>query len=449
MVAFGKYRVVEKRGARGSWILYDVVEVALERKAELRVYSNRLPEGSEKERDFLDTLMKVAAIDHPNVVSVWDMGVAMEKGYYTCPPRDAVPLAQALAERELSSLDEVELLDAASQLCAGVDALHQKGLVHGALSAETVYWDRRRCFPFVSWIPVLARNPDELRLSLPPVPSEYRGAAEDLFRLTGLVHHVVTGTGPLADTEVTGHTAAVNVPGAIDGVFEVLEQGLSLDPADNFADVGELSRALDKVLSKQRVRAELEKSVSSMVIPEEVLKKALERKQEQKRRRREQEGVSAAEAPYVNPLEGKGGMAAAAALALVLLVPGYLMFGGGEAPPPPRPPPPRSTLPPIRPAVTAPTRTAPAPSATPTASAAPRGKTALSALRDASPTSNSDFLDRWGTLKGWILSLPPAKRRNLFTYGKLVRLRADFKKDESGACRQLDELIKQAVSESE
>ena len=75
--------------------------------------------------------------------------------------------------------------------------------------------------------------------------------------------------------------------------------------------MADLCQALDRALSKQRVRAELEKSVSSMVIPEDVLQRALAKKKEQKRRRRKKEGVTPAEAPYVSPLEGNQGKAAA------------------------------------------------------------------------------------------------------------------------------------------
>lgn len=451
MVAFGKYRVVEKRRARGSWIVYDVVEVEHDRKAELRVYSNRLAEGSDAAQDFIKTLTRIAELDHPNLPAIWDLGVVMEKGYYTVPPRDSVPLAEAFAERELAFMDEVELLEAAVQLGAAVQTLHDAGLFHGALSSESVYWDRRRTFPYISWIPVLSPSPDELRLTLPEIPPGYVGKGDDLYRLAGLMHHILTGTSPLGDSDQIGSSAAVAVPGGIDGVHEVLQQALAQDPSANFEDVAGLTQALERTLSKQRVRAELEKSVSSMVIPEDVLQRALEKKKEQKRRRREQEGVSPAEAPYVSPLEGMQGKVAAGVGALVLMMVAYPLLAPGETTTASRPRPEASaggTRPPIqRPPIQKPATTT-KPVAKPEDDKAKKGG-GVSGLKDAAPTSSEDFMGRWSTLKGWILSLPPAKRRNLFTYGKLVRLRAEFKKDEYGACRKLDGLIKQAVAEAD
>lgn len=452
MVAFGKYRVVEKRRARGSWIVYDVVEVEHDRKAELRVYTNRLAEGSDGAKDFIKTLSRIAELDHPNLPTIWDLGVVMEKGYYTVPPRDSVPLVEAFAERELAFMDEVELLEAASQLGAAIQTLHDAGLFHGALSTESVYWDRRRTFPYVSWIPILSPSPDELRMKLPDVPPGYVGKGDDQYRLAGIMHHILTGTSPLGDADEIGSSAAVNVPGGIDGVHEVLERALSQDPAENFEGVAEMTQALDRTLSKQRVRAELEKSVSSMVIPEAVLQRALEKKKEQKRRRRQQDGVSPGEAPYVSPLEGMQGKVAAGIGALILMMVAYPLLGPGTTTTAARPR--RSSKPTKRPPIKRPGLKKPG-----TRTKKPPGKkddkknekknSGVAALRGAAPTSANDFMGRWSTLKGWILSLPPAKRRNLFTYGKLVRLRAEFKKDEYGACRKLDGLIKQAVSETD
>jgi hypothetical protein len=452
MVAFGKYRIVEKRRVRGSWIVYDVVEVEHDRKAELRVYSNRLAEGSDAAKEFVKTLNRIAELDHPNLPTIWDLGVVMEKGYYTMPPRDSVPLAEALAERELSFMDEVELLEAATQLGAAVQNLHDAGLWHGALSTETVYWDRRRSFPYISWIPILSPSPDEFRMKFPDIPPTYVGKGDDLYRVARIMHHILTGTSPLEEADDIGPSAAVNVPGGIDGVHEVMQRALSQDPGENFESVGELTQALDKALSKQRVRAELEKSVSSMVIPEDVLQRALEKKKEQKRRRRQETGVTAAEAPYVSPLEGMQGKVAAGVGALVLMMLMYPLLGPSTTTASrPRP---KSTSgakrPPIkRPGLKKPkTTTKKVPGKKDEKKNGKKGA-GVTALKDASPTNANDFMSRWSTLKGWILSLPPAKRRNLFTYGKLVRLRAEFKKDEYGACRKLDGLIKQAVSEAD
>lgn len=449
MVAFGKYRVEAKRGAQGSWIVYDVVEVAQERKAELRVYSNRLPEGSEREKLFLDTLMAIAEVDHPHVINILDLGVAMEKGYYTCPPRQAISLTEAFAERELDILDPSQSLEAAIQLCEGVEALHEKGLVHGALCADTVAWDTRRMFPFLSWIPILDRSPDELRIQAPPLPPGYEGKTADLYGLAGLVHHLLIGTGPLTGSEIESHTAAVNVPGAMEGVYEALEPALAQDPSQGLTSASDLTAAIQKILTKQRVRDELEKSVSSMAIPQEVLEKALQKKKEQKRRKQAKDGISPAEMPYASPfanlpmgkLAGFGALLGLMMLAYPLMGPGtgeYSGGGGPRKPPPKRPPPGRNRPPP---------RATKKPTAEASKKPEKPGKVSIESLKGASPTSEKDFLGRWKTLKSWVLSLPPARRRNLFTYGKLVRLRGKFKRDAFEACKELDTLIQQAVAE--
>ncbi len=449
MVAFGKYRVVEKRPAQGSWIVYDVVEVAHDRKAQLRVYSNRIAEGSEREKSFLDTINRIAEIDHPHVVNVWDFGTALEKGFYTVPPRDAVPLHETIAEGGLTLLDEVELLEAATKLCSGLQALHDAGLTHGAISKETVYWDRRRCFPFLGWLPVISGTPEELRLTLSEVPKSYQGKSEDIFRLAEILHEMLMGATSAPLDQANEGSLARDQGGAIDGVFPVLHKALALDAEETYESVASLSKALEKVLSKQRVRAELEKSVSSMVIPQEILEAALKKKKEQKRRKQQEAGAPPTskeqaedfmEAIRANPLPVGGGVAA------FLCV--FLFFVMGDSSPAPQTPRRRPSK--SRPALKRPPKTTTSSGVAPVPkprSAKPKtGAEAVLALKNAKPTEANTFMERWKVLKSWVLSLPPRKRRNLFKYGKLLRLRSELKKDEYGACRKLDELIQQAVS---
>lgn len=448
MVAFGKFRILAKKFSRGSWTVHEATEVQLDRPVELRTYSNRLPKDSEFEKQFIATLTRIAGFDHPHIGNVLDLGVVMERGYYTTSPRDAVPLAEAFPEKLLDGIPEDQLIQHAVGLVAALETMHSAGFVHGALGPDAIYWDKKRCFPYITWFPIRAKNGDEFRFTLPPVPAGFEGNAADLFRMAGVVHQMLTGTAPLADPGAVGTTAAVNVPGGIEGVYEVLSQALAVDPAAAFPDAASMRAALEKTLGKHRVRLELEKSVSSMVIPQEVLEAALAKKREQKKRQRAEQGVTPAEAPYVSPLEGPGG-APALKIAGGLMVVGLLAapFLWGEAPPPPPPPPPTTRPPPtLRPVATRPaTGSAPATGTTSTPAAPASG---LAALKDAGPTGEDNFLDRWNTVKTWILALPPAKRKNPFSYGNLVQLRSEFKRDAIGACQKLDDLIKQGIAES-
>lgn len=443
-LAFGKFRILQKRMVRGAWVVYDAVETTLERPAELRAFGPKLPSGSPQEGAFIARLKQLAAVDHANVLPMLDFNIVMELGYYTTSPREALPMSQVFAQRHLDVLDESELLERAMALCKAVEAIHEVGAVHGGITSETVYWDSKRSFPYFAWFPI-TNDPKELGIVLPDVPRGFDARQADVYRVTGIVHQMLTGTAPLADPQGQP-SAAINVPGAVEGVHEVLVDALLQDPERAPHSTAPLVEGLEKVLAKQKVRAELEKSVSSMVIPQEILEAALQKKKEQKRRRRKEQGVSPAEAPYVNPLEQlPGGPKTVAGLGLAALLmvgaPFLMTDTSGYSKPPPKAPdrPRPKPKPKPRPG-------GGKPKPRPKPSSKPKGGDVAS-LKGASSTSADSFLDRWGILKTWILKLPPSKRRNLFTYGKLVQLRSEFKRDESSACRKLDDLIRQAVNE--
>lgn len=446
MVAFGKFRVDGKAYGKGHWLVYDAVEIALERPVRLRLYGEALPKKSEREQDFIKRIRDVAALDHPNILSILDFGIVMEKGYYTTAPRESAALQFMFAERQLDVLDEEDRLKAVVDLYRGLQHIHEAGLIHGAIGTDTIFWDRKRAFPYFAWFTILDPAETEFGTPAAKAPSGYEGAQADVFQLGRVAHQIVTGTAPLGIDDAPGETTAVNVPGATEGVFEVLQDILHKDPSRCPASAEDAAQAFDKVLAKQKVRMELEKSVSSFVVPQEMLEAALAKKKEQKRRKRKDEGISPAEMPYASLLESIPGgpkvTGIMAVLALMMIVYPFVGAGGGGATPAPRPA--------TRPKPASLNRPKPATRPKPPTrrvTKKPASAGGIESLKGAAPTDKDTFLPRWSTLKSWILSLPPAKRRNLFTYGTLVQLRSEFKRDERQACQKLDDLIRQAVGE--
>ncbi len=458
MTAFGKFRIVGKLAQRGAWAVFDAVEVALERPVELRVFGEPLTQGSPRQQAFLQRLMRIAAVDHPNVLGILDFNMVMDKGYYTTSPREAVPVSAAFASHEFDLQAEEKKLSVCIELCRGLQAVHDAGLVHGAVGPETVYWDQKRQFAYLAWLPIADVDGREIGHEGAPIPAGRRegeapGRGEDLYRLSALLHQILTGSAPLGDAPPGSTSTAVAAGGAVEGSHDVMVRALEVDRERATRSASEVAAALEKVLAKQKVRSELEKSVSSIVIPQEMLEAALARKKEQRKRRSSGEGPEApaagpAEILSSIPLSPKALGMIVGMIALLVLSP---LFGpsGDPGPTPVRPPatdrPPPSRPPPTgSPSPGTPTAT---PAGSPAASSAPIAPGDISGLKGAGPTDAQSFGPRWDTLKTWILSLPPARRRNLFTYGKLLQVKSGLKQDEAAACRELDQLIQQAVSE--
>ncbi|MEX1025533.1 MAG: serine/threonine-protein kinase [Planctomycetota bacterium] len=84
----------------------------------------------------LEQVRHFAAIDHPNLVTIEDMGVAGDVPYVIMGYAGEDTLAKRIRRRELP---QAEALSVFRQMCAGVAALHERRLAHFDLKPSNVF----------------------------------------------------------------------------------------------------------------------------------------------------------------------------------------------------------------------------------------------------------------------------------------------------------------------
>ena len=86
-----------------------------------------------------------AAIEHPALSAVLDIGHGGDRVFYVTPPSDARPLDEHISrDGPLSRDDAIVLL---SGIADGLDVAHAAGLVHGAISPATIWVERTSTSP--------------------------------------------------------------------------------------------------------------------------------------------------------------------------------------------------------------------------------------------------------------------------------------------------------------
>ncbi|MFT7671562.1 MAG: serine/threonine protein kinase, partial [Planctomycetota bacterium] len=93
------------------------------------------PQREAIERE-LEQVQHFAAIDHPNLVTIEDMGVVLGVPYLVMGYAGELTLARRLARQDLS---REEALSFFIQTCRGVLALHDRRLVHFDLKPGNVF----------------------------------------------------------------------------------------------------------------------------------------------------------------------------------------------------------------------------------------------------------------------------------------------------------------------
>ena len=123
----GHYRVDDVLGRGGMSVLYRATDIRLGRKVALKVMGEHITGDSEFRERFVDEARNTSAIDHANVVPLYDFGEVDGMLYIAMRLVDGSDLASLVRDGPISAQRALDLL---GQVAEALDLLHERGLVH-------------------------------------------------------------------------------------------------------------------------------------------------------------------------------------------------------------------------------------------------------------------------------------------------------------------------------
>ncbi|HUJ93950.1 MAG TPA: protein kinase [Terriglobales bacterium] len=135
----GHYRVVELIGAGGMGEVYRARDARLDRDVALKILPPAFCQDEERLRRFGLEARAAAALNHPNIVAIFDIGVQDGSPYIVSELLEGVSLRNRLAGGPLSPRQAVE---SALQIVRGLAAAHEKGIIHRDLKPENLFITR-------------------------------------------------------------------------------------------------------------------------------------------------------------------------------------------------------------------------------------------------------------------------------------------------------------------
>ncbi len=195
----GRYRIVSLLGKGGMGEVYLAEDLVLGEKVALKF----LPEVAAAEPDLMErfvTEVRLARkVTHPNVARVHDIGEVDGRTFLSMEYVDGEDLGQLL--RRIGRLPAEKALEISKQICEGLHAAHERGVLHRDLKPANVMLDgdgRVRLTDF--GLAQLARDTDEGRLMGTPSymsPEQITGGdctvRSDLYSLGLLLYELFTG----------------------------------------------------------------------------------------------------------------------------------------------------------------------------------------------------------------------------------------------------------------
>jgi serine/threonine-protein kinase len=137
----GRYRVVGLLGKGGMGEVYRADDLKLGQPVALKFLPSDVADDQDRLNRFLTEVKVARQVSHPNVCRVYDVGEAEGHHYLSMEYVDGEDLATLL--RRIGRLPSDKALQIARQLCAGLAAAHEQGILHRDIKPANVMLDGR------------------------------------------------------------------------------------------------------------------------------------------------------------------------------------------------------------------------------------------------------------------------------------------------------------------
>ena len=217
----GRYEVLALLGSGGMGKVYLARDTQLDRKVALKLLSGKLTRNGEWLRRFVREARAISALNHPNIITVHEVGELDGHHYIATEHIEGLSLRARLLGGPLAP---AAAIDIAVQLVGALVAAHSAGIVHRDIKPENIMlrpdgWLKLLDFGLAK--PLAAADPDGVD-TIPGVvmgtasymsPEQARGqpvdARSDLFSLGVLVYEMLSGASPFTGATASDVIAAV------------------------------------------------------------------------------------------------------------------------------------------------------------------------------------------------------------------------------------------------
>jgi len=285
------YRIISKIGAGGMGEVYLAEDTRLGRKVALKLLPEQFTRDEDRVRRFEQEARAASALNHPNIITIHDIGRADEFHFIATEFIDGQTLRQRMmpARMELTAA-----LDVTLQVATALGAAHEAGIIHRDIKPENVMLRRdgivkvldfglvkltERSAPVTDTDSPTALNPRTdpgtvMGTAHYMSPEQARGvevdARSDIFSLGVLFYEMVTGHAPFAGATVTDIIIAIvqqepapvtrYAPGAPGELVRIVSKSLVKDREERYQTARDLQIDLKRLRQRLEFEAELERS---------------------------------------------------------------------------------------------------------------------------------------------------------------------------------------------
>jgi hypothetical protein len=159
----GPYKIVALIGSGGMGEVYRARDTRLLRDVALKTLPASFINDPERLRRFEQEARAVAALNHPNIISVYDVGASDGVHYIVSELLEGETLRQRITATGMPPRKAIEL---AVQLANGLATAHEQGIIHRDLKPENIFITRSGRLKILDFGLAKLRKPESLNETL-------------------------------------------------------------------------------------------------------------------------------------------------------------------------------------------------------------------------------------------------------------------------------------------
>ena len=260
-----RYEILELIGTGGMAVVYKARCHRLNRLVAIKILKDEYTQDAEFRRRFHAESQAVAMLNHPNIVSVYDVSTDGDADYIVMELVDGITLKQYM-ERRGGYLNWKESLHFAMQIAKALEHAHNQGIVHRDIKPHNVMILKNGSAKVTDFgiARIMSSQNTLTREALGSVhyisPEQAKGGRvdnrSDLYSLGVVMYEMLTGRPPydgespvaVALQHINGNapmpsTLNPNIPG---GLEQIIMRAMSADPAQRYASASAMLYDLEE-----------------------------------------------------------------------------------------------------------------------------------------------------------------------------------------------------------
>src|SRR5947209_11510292 len=289
----GRYEIQSPIGAGGMGEVYRALDTELHRPVALKFLRREVASDEKRMQRFVQEARAASALNHPNILTVYEIGQADGARFFAAEFVDGVTLREALTRRKMKL---IEVLDVAIQVASALVAAHAAGIVHRDIKPENIMLRRDGYVKVLDF--GLAKLTGQTSSSVDSEaatralvntdpgavmgtakymsPEQARGAdvdaRTDIWSLGAVLYEMLTGHAPF-EGETTSHVIvailekeplplSAYVEDASEALELIVTEALTKEREERTRTAREMLKKLQRLKQRVDQSAELERSVS-------------------------------------------------------------------------------------------------------------------------------------------------------------------------------------------